>query len=68
MNVRERYELYFKHHVATDELGSFTGDAYPLKILVEKESVDALEKAINNLPDQCRKQICRIRSWIIIWL
>ena len=53
--VKERYVLYFKHHVATDDSGSLISNDYPLSQVIEKELEQVLEKALNNLPPQCRE-------------
>jgi RNA polymerase sigma-70 factor (ECF subfamily) len=53
--VKERYVLYFKHHVATDDSGSLISNDYPLSQVIEKELEQVLEKALNSLPPQCRE-------------
>lgn len=53
--VKERYILYFKHHVATDDSGSMQSNEYPLMQVIEKELEQHLEKAISQLPHQSRE-------------
>lgn len=53
--VKERYVLYFKHHVPTDESGNIISTDYPFSQMMEKELDDIITKAINNLPVQCRE-------------
>lgn len=55
LQVMERYELYFKHHIETDDSGNIISDNYPLSQLIEKEQDLILELALKDLPDHCRK-------------
>lgn len=53
--VKERYVLYFKHHVSTDSEGNIISADYPISNLIEKELSEIIEKSIQDLPAQCRE-------------
>lgn len=53
--VKERYVLYFKHHISTDETGEIITTDYPMSQLIEKELEEKLKNAISDLPAQCRE-------------
>ena len=55
LQVKERYILYFKHHVILDDSGNAISNDYPLSQLLEKEMEQALGNALKNLPPQCRE-------------
>lgn len=55
LHVKERYVLYFKHHVQTDNEGEIISSEYPIAQLIEKELAELLDQAIQNLPGQCRE-------------
>jgi len=55
LQVKERYILYLKHHIDADSSGNVVNHEYPLSIVIENELELILEKAINNLPHQCRE-------------
>ena len=61
IKVKERYELYFKHHIETDDAGNIISTIYPLYTLIEKELDQALEEAIGKLPSQCRDVFLKSR-------
>lgn len=54
-HVKERYVLYFKHHVSTDADGNIISAEYPMSQLIEKELGEMLEQAVGALPPQCRE-------------
>ncbi|NJK95632.1 MAG: RNA polymerase sigma-70 factor [Bacteroidales bacterium] len=54
-HVKERYVLYFKHHIPTDETGNIITSDYPVSQLLEKELAEIIEQAVNQLPSQCRE-------------
>lgn len=53
--VKERYVLYFRHHIQTDETGEIIAPDYPISQLIEKELEGKIHTAINDLPAQCRE-------------
>jgi RNA polymerase sigma-70 factor (ECF subfamily) len=55
LRVQDRYVLYFKHHVPTDDAGNIITGEYPVSILIEKELTEIIENSIRRLPDQCRE-------------
>ena len=55
LKVKERYLLYFKHHIAANRGDADEYTDYPLSRLIEKEMDLALEQALNKLPSQCRE-------------
>ena len=59
--VEERYVLYFKHHIDTDDAGNIISSNYPLSTLIEKEINHAFEEAISKLPSQCRDVFLKSR-------
>jgi RNA polymerase sigma-70 factor, ECF subfamily len=54
-HVKERYVLYFKHHIATDDSGEIISAEYPVSQLIEKELNEILEQSVQSLPAQCRE-------------
>ena len=54
-NVQNRYEVYFTHHILSDEQGQFTSNEFPQSRILEKELEDQIEQAIQSLPEHCRK-------------
>lgn len=55
LQVQDRYVLYFKHHVPTDDAGNIITGEYPVSQLIEKELTETIEKCIRRLPEQCRE-------------
>lgn len=55
LQVKDRYVLYFKHHVATDETGNIISADYPVSQLIEKELAELIDQGIQHLPTQCRE-------------
>lgn len=53
--VKEKYVLYFKHHVAADEDGNIISSDYPMSQLIENELSEIIEQSIQRLPGQCRE-------------
>jgi RNA polymerase sigma-70 factor (ECF subfamily) len=55
LHVKERYVLYFKYHATTDNAGNLISDDYPLSRVIENELETLIQKALDNLPPQCRE-------------
>jgi RNA polymerase sigma-70 factor (ECF subfamily) len=55
LHVKERYVLYMKHHIPTDNEGNAMTDDYPASILIGKELAETINSTIESLPAQCRE-------------
>ena len=61
LKVMKKYEDYARTMLERKELLSPLSDNYPLANLISKETVDDIEKAIDQLPERCRVIFCLAR-------
>lgn len=53
--VKDKYRLYFQHHLSPDQYNSSYTFDFPLSGLFTKELDHLLEESIKKLPQQCRE-------------
>jgi RNA polymerase sigma-70 factor, ECF subfamily len=55
MKVRDKYKLFFLHHICPEEMYATYSFDFPLSGIFEKELEHLVEKSIAKLPNQCRE-------------
>lgn len=53
--VKEKYRLFFLHHIHPEQYNADYSNDYPLSSILSKEIEHLVEKAIEKLPMQCRE-------------
>jgi len=53
--VKNKYRLFFLHHISPDETNSVYSFDFPLARILDKENENLLEESIAKLPKQCRE-------------
>jgi RNA polymerase sigma-70 factor, ECF subfamily len=53
--VKDRYELFFRHHMSGEVYQSDYSFDYPLSGLIHKEIEHLIEQSVQKLPEQCRE-------------